>query len=83
MPRLQRLVGSRRRGRNVVPRNTELTLEEGLELRGNRVIVITAQPRSTTLLWARESRLVLGGELLMGLGIENVENTGEKKENHS
>lgn len=83
MPRLQSLVGSRRRGRNVVPRNTELTLEEGLELRGNRVIVITAQPRSTTLLWAGESRLVLGGELLMGLGIENVENTGEKKENHS
>lgn len=67
----------------MVPRNTELTLEEGLELRGNRVIVITAQPRSTTLLWVRESRLVLGGELLMGLGIENVENTGERKENHS
>lgn len=66
----------------MVPRNTELTLEEGLELRGNRVIVITAQPRSTTLLWAGESRLVLG-ELLMGLSIENVENTGEKKENHS
>lgn len=51
----------------------ELTLEEGLELRENKVIVITAQHRSTTLLCVGESRLVLGGELLMGLSTENAE----------
>ena len=76
-------MGSQQRCRNAAPRNTELTLEEGLELRENKVIVITAHHRSTTLLCVGESRLALGGELLMGLSIENVENMGEKKENHS